>query len=87
MAEDASPHHQAEARSQAAAWWGGGISIFLLAYILSPAPLAWVYERFGWGSPQWPKHVYAPLIVLYDRFEPVKNFYDGYAKLLGLDHM
>jgi hypothetical protein len=86
MAEDAGPHHQDEARSHAASWWAG-ISIFLLVYILSPPPLALMYERFGWGSPQWPKYVYAPLILLYDRFEPVKNFYDGYGKLLGLDHL
>ena len=63
-------------------WWIGilGVSLF---YVLSPPPLAWLFDRMGWGTPDWPKYVYAPLILLYNQFEPVKTFYDGYSALLG----
>lgn len=69
--------------AQGSAWWIW-ISCALLFYILSPPPLAWVYDRFGLGTPDWPKYVYAPIILIYIQFEPVKQFYDAYAALLGV---
>ncbi|RBP37267.1 hypothetical protein DES53_1145 [Roseimicrobium gellanilyticum] len=82
MPEDARSD-QADGHSHAAAWLLG-ISGAILFYILSPPPLAWMFEHFGWNTPTWPQYVYAPLIILYDQFEPVKNFYDSYSKLLGV---
>jgi hypothetical protein len=81
MQMQADPHRDHEG-SHFAAWTWGFIGLVLF-YILSPPPLAWVYERFDLGTPSWPRYVYAPLIVMYDQFEPVKQFYDGYSKLLG----
>jgi hypothetical protein len=81
MAEEASSHQ--DGNHSHAVSWSVGISIFLLVYILSPPPLAWMFEKFGWGTPSWPRYVYAPIIILYEQFEPVKDFYDNYAKLLG----
>lgn len=68
-----------------AAAWGFAVSAVILLYVLSPPPLAWMYERFGWDTPDWPQYVFAPIIILYNRFEPVKDFYDGYSELLGVD--
>jgi hypothetical protein len=86
MVDDSNPHHEDDGRSHAVSWWSG-ICIFLLVYILSPPPLALMFERFGWESPDWPEYVYTPIIFLYEQFEPVKNFYDGYGKLLGVKHL
>ena len=80
MPEESDP--QREGR-HSTAWWLG-ICGAILFYFLSPPPLAWVYERFNLGNPAWPRYVYAPIIFLYSQFEPVEQFYDGYAKLLNV---
>lgn len=85
MAEDADSHPHG-AHSHAASWWIA-ISVPLLIYILSPPPLIWMFEHFGWEDPDWLRYVYTPVIFLYDQFEPVRNFYDGYGRLLGLKHL
>lgn len=82
MSEETDANHDGS-QVHGAAWWLGIVGAVLF-YILSPPPLAWVFEHFGWGVPDWPKYVYAPLILLYSKFEPVKNFYDAYAALLGV---
>ncbi|HSI62089.1 MAG TPA: hypothetical protein VLE43_03195 [Candidatus Saccharimonadia bacterium] len=64
--------------------WSWSITGIVLIYILSPPPLAWMFERFDLGIPTWPRYVYAPLILMYSHFEPVKQFYDGYSELLGV---
>ena len=64
-------------------WWAGVASTVLI-YVLSPPPLAWLFDRMAWDTPDWPRYVYAPLILLYHQFEPVKTFYDGYSELLGV---
>jgi hypothetical protein len=83
MQEDSIPHRDGNHLMA----WSWGLTGMVLLYILSPPPLALMFERFGWESPDWPQYVYAPIIFLYEQFEPVKNFYDGYGKLLGVKHL
>lgn len=83
MSEESGSHHAGSHGHGAA--WSWGIAGAVLLYVLSPPPLAWMFERLGWEDPQWPQYVYAPLIMLYDQFEPVENFYDAYSELLGVD--
>lgn len=57
----------------------------LIFYLLSPPPLAWVFERLGMEPPEWPRYVYAPIIWAYEEFQAVEDFYEGYADLLGVE--
>lgn len=81
MAEESSSHREG---SHAGAW-GLGVSCAVLFYILSPPPLVWVLDFFRLGKPEFLRYLYAPLILLYDNFEVVKKFYDGYYLLVGGD--
>lgn len=80
---DESPGHISQGGSHAGAWATAIVAILVL-YVLSPPPLAWAYDRAGMRPPTWPRYFYAPIILVYGNFEPVKKFYDGYAELLGV---
>ncbi len=80
MQEDPSPRRDG---SHATGWWLGVTGAMLL-YFLSPPPLAWVYKHFAWATPEWPRYVYSPIILLCHHFEPVREFYRAYAKLMGV---
>ena len=77
------PRHGYPQGSHSAAWITVAV-IALILYVLSPPPLAWAYDRAGLRPPTWPRYFYAPIILIYGHFEPVKKFYDGYAELLGV---
>jgi uncharacterized RDD family membrane protein YckC len=65
--------------------WAMGIIGLVVFYLLSPPPVAWALEKFGIDEPEWFEWFYAPLIIAYDRFEPVARFYNAYGELLGVD--
>ncbi len=64
-------------------WASISVGVVVL-YILSPPPLAWLFERMGIRLPSWLKSLFIPLAWLYREFEPVQRFYDAYARLLGV---
>ena len=67
------------------------VVVVVLLYILSPAPVVAIFNRIyhGGSAPDSVTNVvevvYAPLILLYDKWKPVKSFYNAYFKLCGVE--
>jgi hypothetical protein len=67
--------------------WALGLLILLVIYVLSPPPVVWVLVQSGDGTSEeeWFRWVYTPLIYAHRNFEPVRDFYQAYGELMGLD--
>ena len=61
----------------------GIVAVLFVVYVLSPGPLTWM-EKAGWLPPNatsWIRIFYYPLVVLYESFLPVKQFYDWWLSI------
>jgi uncharacterized RDD family membrane protein YckC len=65
--------------------WVIGVVVALVVYVLSPPPLALLFEKTGVEPPGPLMWIYYPLGVVYERVEPVKAFYNAYGQLIGVE--
>lgn len=71
-----------------AATWVTSVIVFVVLYILSPGPVVWFMMKLNVppssGIQDFIGIMYKPLELVYENVPMVKNCYDAYFRLLGI---